>query len=54
MQVQPRRGAEDVMILDIATGHDGDLEVVAAVTLLASIVGSLIMIRDASRVSLWC
>ena len=43
----------NALIVEAATGHDGDYVFVVAATLFASILGSLIMIREFSVVSRW-
>jgi len=44
---------QDVSVLETAAGHDGDYIFVVLATLVASLIGSLIMIKDISRVSSW-
>lgn len=44
---------QDTIVLETAAGHDGDYIFVVLATLVASLVGSLVMIKDISRVSSW-
>jgi len=43
----------EAIVVEAATGHDCDYSFVVVATLLASVIGSLAMIRDFSRVSRW-
>ena len=43
----------EAIVIEAATGHDCDYSFVVVATLLASVIGSLAMIRDFSRVSRW-
>eukprot|EP00978_Attheya_sp_CCMP212_P022162 scaffold65752_cov58-Attheya_sp.AAC.3 len=43
----------NILMLSVAAGADEDYWFVVTITLLSSLIGSIIMIRDISRVSIW-
>eukprot|EP00550_Attheya_septentrionalis_P004011 CAMPEP_0198289314 /NCGR_PEP_ID=MMETSP1449-20131203/7543_1 /TAXON_ID=420275 /ORGANISM="Attheya septentrionalis, Strain CCMP2084" /LENGTH=583 /DNA_ID=CAMNT_0043987623 /DNA_START=169 /DNA_END=1917 /DNA_ORIENTATION=+ len=54
MFVYPERyTSSNILMLPVAAGADEDYWFVVTITLLSSLIGSIIMIRDISRVSIW-